>query len=64
MMKKKKVILYEQNLNTKDILFYLPDSLKRKLSKQDKKYIQEAFYLAVMDYQKRYEEKHLDRMLI
>jgi cation transport regulator ChaB len=64
MMKKKKVILYEQNLNTKDILFYLPDSLKRKLSKQDKKYIQEAFYLAVMDYQKRYEEKYLDRMLI
>jgi len=64
MMKKKKVILYEQNLNTKDILFYLPASLKRKLSKQDKKYIQEAFYLAVMDYQKRYEEKYLDRMLI
>lgn len=63
-MKKEKAILYDQDLKTKDIFLYLPDSVKRKLTSKDKKGLEKALYLVVMEYKKRYDEKYLDRMLI
>lgn len=63
-MKKNKLTLYEQKVNLEDIFLYLPDSLKKKLSPKDKKYIKLALSCFIQTYQKKYEEKYLDRMLI
>lgn len=63
-MKKNKLTLYEQKVNPEDIFLYLPDSLKKKLSPKDKKDIKAAVSCFIQTYQKKYEEKYLDRMLI
>jgi len=61
---KEKAVLYGKNLNEEDILTYLPDSFKRKLSKREIGYIKDAFYKAVLAYQKQEEENYLNRMLV
>lgn len=57
------VLLYDQELDPKEILNYLPEDLRKKLSYRNKEIIK-AFYLTVMEYKNRYEEKYLDKMLI
>jgi len=52
------------DLKKEDILMYLPDSFKGQLSKNKREYIQDAFYKAVLTYQKRNEENYLNRILI
>ena len=61
---KEKLVLYGQNLKSSDILTHLPDSFKGQLSKREIKYIKDAFYKAVLAYQKQEEENYLDKMLI
>jgi hypothetical protein len=58
------VLLYEQELKPQELLNYLPEDLKKKLSRKDKERIIRAFYLTVVEYKNRYEEKYLDKMLI
>ncbi|MDD5409242.1 MAG: hypothetical protein PHC71_04040 [Candidatus Omnitrophica bacterium] len=61
---KPNVFLYEQELKPQELLDYLPEDLKNKLSRKDKERIIRAFYLTVVEYKNRYEEKYLDKMLI
>jgi len=61
---KEKAVIYGQNLKSSDILIYLPDAFKEKLSTSEKRCIKNAFYKAVLAYQKQEEEDYLDRMLI
>ena len=61
---KEKVALYGQNLKSSDILTYLPDAFKRKLSNKEIRYIQDAFYKVVLACQKRDEQDYLNKMLI
>jgi|GEM_PF-4929730 len=58
-----KTVLCSQSLKKEDILAYLPDSFKRKLSKKEIGYIQDAFYKAALVYQKQEEQNYLDKML-
>ena len=62
-MKKERLILYGRNLKSSDILTYLPHELKKKLSKSEKKAIEDAFYRAVRTYQEENEENYLDKIL-
>lgn len=61
---KGKAVLYGQNFNAEDIIACLPDSFKRKLTKNEAKYIKDAFYSAVLLYQKRDEQNYLNKILI
>lgn len=61
---KPNIFLYEQELKPQELLNYLPEDLKKKLSHKEKEIIVKAFYLTVMEYKNRHEEKYLDKMLI
>jgi len=61
---KQKAVIHGQNLKSSDILLYLPCSFEGKLSASEKRYIKNAFYKAVLAYQKQEEGDYLDRMLI
>ncbi|MCM8797750.1 MAG: hypothetical protein NC923_07785 [Candidatus Omnitrophica bacterium] len=58
------VILCNRKLKKDYILAYLPDSFKRKLSKREIRYIEDAFYKAAIVSQKQEEQDYLDKMLI
>jgi len=55
--------LYEQPLTASDIMQYIPDKLKQKLSEKEKSAVETAFCLTVIEYRKKYDEKYLDRLL-
>jgi hypothetical protein len=62
-MKKEKLILYGRTLKSSDILDYLAEEFKKKLSKSERKAIEDAFYRTVKAYQAENDEKYLDRIL-
>jgi len=62
--KEEKAILCSQSLKKEDILAYLPDTFKRKLTKKEIGYIQDAFYKAALFYQNQEEQNYLDKMLV
>ena len=62
--KKEAIAIFEQILNPSDILIYVPDSLKRKLTPKEKNQIKNAFHSTILTYKKKYDENYLDRMVI
>jgi len=64
MMIKSKLLLYDQELEPKEILTFLAEDLKNRLTAREREQIKKAFYLAVEEYKNRYEEKYLNKMLI
>lgn len=63
-MIKSKLLLYDQELEPKEILTFLAEDLKNRLTAREREQIKKAFYLAVEEYKNRYEEKYLNKMLI
>ena len=61
-MKREDVTLYDQVLDPREILSYLPREFKDKLSAREERYIEEAFYLAVCRYANKYDDTYLNKI--
>jgi hypothetical protein len=57
------LLLYGQKLDSSDILQYLPDIVKNKLSDEEKGYIEVAFYSTVKMYKIKSEQNYVDRIV-
>jgi len=56
-------LLYGQKFDSSDILQYLPDVFRSKLSDEERKYIKVAFYSTVKMYKIKSEQDYMDRIV-